>query len=236
MARSHGRRTARIVFAWLATPNYAAPHPLSLPSELHDDSACNSAYPFCSSLLAHVAVGFCRAAKPTRSAREGLSIRGFTNVLSPGIDQLAAELRNRNVSTTVANHVFYPALANEALQDCKSGRVSSIVLVGHSVGASAAIAMAETLQKSGVQVALIVTFDPVLKTSVPTNVHQLKNFYVSNGVGRPVELVEHFRGRMKNVDLKSNSELGHISVTTFPPIQRQILSDILAARVPCNRV
>jgi len=144
MARSHGRRTARIVFAWLATPNYAAPHPLSLPSELHDDSACNSAYPFCSSLLAHVAVGFCRAAKPTRSAREGLSIRGFTNVLSPGIDQLAAELRNRNVSTTVANHVFYPALANEALQDCKSGRVSSIVLVGHSFGASAAIAMPET--------------------------------------------------------------------------------------------
>jgi hypothetical protein len=106
-------------------------------------------------------------------------IRGFTNVLSPGIDQLAAGLRKRNVSTVVANHAFYPALAKEALQDCKSGRVSSIVLVGHSFGASAAIAIAETLQKSGVQVALIVTFDPVLKTSVPANVHQVENFYVS---------------------------------------------------------
>jgi hypothetical protein len=91
------------------------------------------------------------------------------------------------------------------------------------------------LRKSGVQVALIVTFDPVLKTSVPANVHQLENFYVSSGVGRPVELGEHFRGHLKNVDLKSNSELGHISVTTFPSVQRQVLSDILAARVPCHR-
>jgi predicted esterase len=162
-------------------------------------------------------------------------MRGFTNVLSPGIDQLAAGLRDRNVSTIVANHAFYPEVAKEALQDCKSGRVSSIVLVGHSFGASAAIAIAETLRKSGVQVALIVTFDPVLKTSVPANVHQLENFYVSSGVGRPVELGEHFRGHLKNVDLKSNSELGHISVTTFPSVQRQVLSDILAARVPCHR-
>src|SRR4051794_41017417 len=104
-------------------------------------------------------------------------LRGFTNVLSPGIDQLAEELRKTNIiSTTIANHAFSAALAQEALQDCKRGRVNSIVLVGHSFGASAALSMAESLKESGIQVALIVTFDPVTKGSVPANVHMLENF------------------------------------------------------------
>lgn len=178
------------------------------------------------------------AEPPPRSAahEKVYMMRGFTNVLSPGIDQLAAELSKRNVATTVVNHAFYPALAKEALEDCKSGRVRSVVLVGHSFGASAAIAMAETLQRSGVQISLIVTFDPVLKTAVPANVRQLENFYLSNGVGRPVDTGDHFRGNLKNVDMRSNAELGHISVTTFPAIQKQVLEDILAARTPCGRV
>jgi hypothetical protein len=61
-------------------------------------------------------------------------LRGLTNVLSPGIDQLADELPKRNISATVANHLFSDSLATEAIQDCKSGRVGSIVLVGHSLG------------------------------------------------------------------------------------------------------
>jgi pimeloyl-ACP methyl ester carboxylesterase len=163
-------------------------------------------------------------------------LRGFTNVLSPGIDQLASELRRRNISTTIANHAFSAALAQEALQDCKSGRVNSIVLVGHSFGASAALSMAESLKDSGIQVALIVTFDPVTKNSVPANVHRLENFYVSDGVGQPVQQGPRFRGALKNIEFKNNAELGHISVTTFPSIQKQVLRDILAANIRCNRV
>lgn len=163
-------------------------------------------------------------------------LRGFTNVLSPGIDQLAEELRKRNISTTIANHAFSSALATEALQDCKSGRVNSIILVGHSFGASAALSMAETLGQAGIQVALIVTFDPVIRGTVPANVHLLENFYLSDGVGKPVQQGEHFRGSLKNVDLKSNAELGHVSVTTFPSIHKQILGDVLAANSPCLRL
>ena len=65
-------------------------------------------------------------------------LRGLTNVLSPGIDQLADELRKRDISATVANHLFWNSLANEALRDCRSDPETSIVLVGHSLGASAA--------------------------------------------------------------------------------------------------
>jgi len=161
-------------------------------------------------------------------------LRGLTNVLSPGIDQLADELPKRNISATVANHLFSNYLATEAIQDCKSGRVSSIVLVGHSLGASAAVSMAEQLQQAGLHVALMVTFDPVVRTTVPDNVHLLRNFYFSNGVGTVVQRGEHFHGLLQNVDLKSNAELGHVSVTTSPSIQKQVMKDIMAANTRCR--
>lgn len=44
---------------------------------------------------------------------------------------------------------------------------------------------------------------------------------------------EHFRGSLKNVDLKSNAELGHVPVTTIPSIHKPILRDVLAANNPC---
>jgi pimeloyl-ACP methyl ester carboxylesterase len=155
-------------------------------------------------------------------------LRGLTNVLSPGIDQLANDLHDRNISATVSNHLFWNSLAAEAIQDCRSGRVDSIVLVGHSLGASAAVSMAEQLQQAGIRVALIVTFDPVIKASVPSNVHLLENFYLSSGLGVPVQRGEKFHGLLRNVDL-GHTELGHLSVTTSASIQKQVMNDIIAA-------
>ena len=161
-------------------------------------------------------------------------LRGLTNVLSPGIDQLADELRKRDISATVANHLFWNSLANEALRDCRSDPETSIVLVGHSLGASAAVNMAEQLQLAGFHVALMVTFDPVVRTTVPDNVHLLKNFYISNGLGTAVLPAEHFHGLLRNVDLKSNADLGHVSLTTSPSIQKQVMSDIIGANTRCR--
>jgi pimeloyl-ACP methyl ester carboxylesterase len=160
-------------------------------------------------------------------------LRGLTNVLSPGIDQLADELPKRGIDATVTNHAFSDSLAEEAIQDCKSGRVSSIVLVGHSLGARAAVSMAEQLQKAGLRVALIITIDPVVKSVVPNNVHLLKNFYLSSGVGTTVERDGRFRGMLQNVDM-GRTEFGHVSLTTAPSVQKQIMRDILAANSSCR--
>ena len=182
-----------------------------------------------------VAVSSATFAEPIPGANKKVYLlRGLTNVLSPGIDQLAGELPKRNISATVANHLFWNSLATEAIQDCKSGRVGSIILVGHSLGASAAVSMAEQLQQAGLHVALMVTFDPVVRTTVPDNVHLLRNFYISNGVGTAVRRGEHFHGLLQNVDLKSNAELGHVSVTTSPSIQKQVMKDIMAANTRCR--
>jgi hypothetical protein len=161
-------------------------------------------------------------------------LRGFTNVLSPGIDQLAQELKDRNIETEVANHAFAIPLASEAIEDCKSGRVGTVVLIGHSFGATGALMMADRMQKAGLHVALIVTLDPVIKGAVPANVHRLENFYLSNGVGTIMQPGENFHGAISNVDLKSNPELGHVSVTTLPSMQKQVIHDVMTANTRCG--
>jgi hypothetical protein len=153
-------------------------------------------------------------------------LRGLTNVLSPGIDQLNEELHRRNVDVTIANHAFSDSLASEAIEGCKSGRLSSIVLVGHSLGASAAASMAEQLQKAGLHVALIVTIDPVTKIVVPSNVRLLRNYFL-------VERSGQFHGTLQNVDM-GKSEYGHVSLTTAPVVQNQAMRDILAANSSCR--
>ena len=112
--------------------------------------------------------------------------------------------------------------------------MNSIVLVGHSLGASAAVSMAEQLQKVGLRVALIVTLDPVVKTVVPKNVHVLRNFYLSNGLGTTVERDRQFHGVLRNVDMGRDPQLGHLSLTTAPSIHKQIMRDILTANSSCR--
>ena len=161
-------------------------------------------------------------------------LRGFTNVLSPGIDQLAQELKDKNVETEVANHMFALSLAKEAIDDCKSGRVGRIVLIGHSFGATGALMMADRMREAGQRVALIVTLDPVIKGTVPGNVQRLENFYLSNGVGTTMQPGQNFHGALSNVDLKSNPDLGHVSVTTLPSMQKQVIHDVLSANARCE--
>jgi pimeloyl-ACP methyl ester carboxylesterase len=160
-------------------------------------------------------------------------LRGLTNVLSPGIDQLNEELQRRGVDVTIANHAFSEALAREAIEDCKSGKIGSIVLVGHSLGASAAVSMAEQLRQAGLHVALVVTMDPVMKLVVPDNVHLVRNYYLSSGVGVAAERSGHFHGTLQNVDM-GKSDYGHVSLTTAPAVQNQAMHDILAANSSCR--
>ena len=160
-------------------------------------------------------------------------LRGLTNVLSPGIDQLNEELQHRGVDVTIANHAFSDSLAHEAIEDCRSGKISSIVLVGHSLGASAAVSMAEQLREVGLHVALIVTIDPVTKLVVPNNVRVERNYYLSSGVGVAVERSGRFHGTLQNVDM-GKTEYGHVSLTTAPMVQNQAMHDILAANSSCR--
>jgi hypothetical protein len=173
------------------------------------------------------------ASAATAAHKKVYLLRGLTNVLSPGIDHLNEELQRRNVDVTIANHAFSDSLASEAIEGCKSGRFASVVLVGQSLGASAAVSMAEQLQRAGLHVALIVTIDPVTKIVVPNNVRLIRNYFLSSGVGTVVERSGHFHGTLQNVDM-GKTEYGHVSLTNAPVIQNQAMRDILSANSSCR--
>jgi len=62
-------------------------------------------------------------------------LRGFANVFSLGMDQIATKLEHQGIDTTVTNYVSWPTLAEEAAAEYKSGRVRTIILVDERVAA-----------------------------------------------------------------------------------------------------
>jgi pimeloyl-ACP methyl ester carboxylesterase len=156
-------------------------------------------------------------------------LRGFMNVFSLGMDQLAAELRQRGVEAVVGNHTLSDGYASEAAADCKAGRINSIAIVGHSLGAGAGVEMADELGQAGVRVGLLVTVDPVNRTSAPANVRTLENFYVSGGVGQTVARSSGFRGSLQNIDMRAEPGEGHVALANSARMHRAVLGLVRAA-------
>jgi hypothetical protein len=153
-------------------------------------------------------------------------LRGIFNV-SVGLDVLADKLRQTGIAATVYGHDEAGAVTAAALAQYQSG-ARAIILVGHSLGAGAALSVARQLGNSGVPVALVVLLDPVSSATVPSNVGRAVNFYVSGGLGTPVQAEAGFRGNLANMDFKS-AGMDHMSIQAADPIPRQIIGLIRAA-------
>src|SRR5215472_9334272 len=162
-------------------------------------------------------------------------IRGFANVFSPGIDLLASELQKRGIAVETSNHLSWGSTASEAIAECKSGRISSIVLVGHSLGGAAVVDVARRLQEAGLRVALMVTLDPVSAGQAPGNVRKLENYYLATGIGSSIKTDNGFRGQVQNVDVSKRPGVDHVAMTTMPDLHRRIIADIAASSgIPCR--
>lgn len=162
-------------------------------------------------------------------------IRGFANVFSPGIDLLASELQKRGVPVEVSNHLSWSSTASEAIEECRSGRIGSIVLVGHSLGGAAAVDVAKRLQEQGMRVALMVTLDPVAAGQAPGNVRRLENYYLSSGIGSSIKTDNGFHGQLQNVDVSKRPGIDHVAMTTMPDIHKHIIAHIAASSgIPCR--
>jgi pimeloyl-ACP methyl ester carboxylesterase len=100
---------------------------------------------------------------------------------SPGLSEFGSRMAQRGIPTTVRNYGDWPALAQEAIQQYKDGRLRSIMIVGHSLGGGAAVEMAAELGQAGVPVQLVVTLDPVGGSQVSSNVRRSVNFRPTGG-------------------------------------------------------
>src|SRR4051794_434774 len=174
-------------------------------------------------LLLHV--GSAGAAAPASGAHVYL-LRGGLNIFSLGLDEIAAKLRAQGIPVTGANFVSWSSLAEEAAAEYRSGRVRTIVLVGHSSGATALPDMVARLDQLGVPVKLAIGLDSVFRTKLAGRAERYINFYIASGAGEPVMRTKDFRGALENVDVQSVPGVGHISIDKNQIIQQKVITAI----------
>src|SRR5713101_6507500 len=152
-------------------------------------------------------------------------LRGVLNIFSLGLDDIAAKLERQGIPVTIANFVSWSSLADEAAAEYRSGRVRTIILVGHSSGATALPDMVARLDQLGAPVKLAIGLDSVFRTSLTGRVGRYINFYVANGAGTPVAKTTQFRGELENVDV-GKIGMGHLTIDKSQIMQQRVISAI----------
>lgn len=153
-------------------------------------------------------------------------LRGVLNIFSLGLDDIAAKLEAQGIPATVSNFVFWSSLADEAAAAYKSGRLKTIILVGHSSGATALPDMIARLASQGVPVKLAIGLDSVFKTRLSGAAERYINFYIANGAGEPVTRTQDFKGRLENVDVQAVPGVGHVTIEKSLIMQQKVISAI----------
>jgi hypothetical protein len=168
-------------------------------------------------------------AAPSASAASSAHVyllRGVLNIFSFGLDDIAEKLRAQGIQVTVANFVSWSSLANEAAAEYGSGRIKTVVLVGHSSGATALPDMVARLNDLGTPVKLAIGLDSVFRTSLNGRVGKYINFYIANGAGMPVAKGTRFQGSLENVDVESVPGVGHITIEKNQIMQQKVISAV----------
>jgi hypothetical protein len=152
-------------------------------------------------------------------------LRGVLNIFSLGLDDIAAKLRQQGINATVANYLSWDSLAEEAAAEYRSGRTRTIVLVGHSSGATVLPNMAARLDQLGAPATLAIGLDSVFRTAIAGHVGRYLNFYVADGNGTRVEKSRDFHGALENVDVGSTG-VGHLTIDKDVAMQQRVISAI----------
>lgn len=134
--------------------------------------------------LAVAAVTIAACAAISSGARAGgshLYVMLGLGGMSPGLSDFGDRIGHRGIPTTVGSYTEWAEFAQQAIHDYKSGRVSTIMIVGHSLGGGAARAMAAELAEAHVPVKLLVTLDPVGEMETSSNVRRSVNILPGDG-------------------------------------------------------
>ena len=90
--------------------------------------------------------------------------------MSPGLREFGAAMKERGIPTSVGSYTEWETLTGEATREYASGH--PLIIVGHSAGGAAAMAMAAKLGDDGIPVRLLVTLAPWTELKVSSNVIQ----------------------------------------------------------------
>jgi hypothetical protein len=152
-------------------------------------------------------------------------LRGFLNIFSLGMDDIARKLQANGIPATVMNHADADFIASRILTAYNAGDHGPIVLIGHSLGADAIVEVAGALARYNIPVALLVLFDGTEAHQIPGNVasaiNYTKHFMITPQFGS--------HGSISNVDLSGDGAIDHLSIDTAPALQTQTLNYVLQA-------
>src|SRR5579864_5882943 len=164
-------------------------------------------------------------AQPANGAKVYM-LRGVLNIFSLGLDSIATKLQAQGIPVDVSNYLAWSAVADEAAADYRSGRVKTIILVGHSSGATVLPDMVERLTQLGAPVKLAIGLDSVFRTSLTGRVGRYVNYYIGNGNGEPVKPTRGLHGTLENVNVQNVPGVGHITIEKSEIMQRRVIGDI----------
>jgi Alpha/beta hydrolase family len=152
-------------------------------------------------------------------------LRGFMNIFSLGLDDLAERIRADGIPATVTNHADADALVRKIVADYQAGDRGPVILIGHSFGADAVIGMAQALYRYNIPVALVVLFDGNGPYQVPGNVARAVNFTQRFNLTAGAD----FHGALSNVDLSNDKSVNHFTIDKSRDLQANVLNYVLLA-------
>lgn len=155
-------------------------------------------------------------------------LRGFGDVFSRGLDELGTKLGERGVDVRVIGHGAWEAAASTIMANQKRYGRKPVVLIGHSLGANAAILMAERLRAQNVEVQYLVTFAATAPEPVPGNVEKVANYYfATHGWGEKVIGRADFHGALENNDYSQAQNIGHFNIEKQADIHQDVIRNVL---------
>jgi hypothetical protein len=220
------RITSFVVGAWLLIAplvGSAATAPRLVPSDFVAIARSSPRYVQNTAVPLHPSTA--RQSPQAQGPEKVYLLRGFLNVFSLGMDDLAAKLQADGISATVMNHAEADLVTSRIVTSYNGGDRGPIVLIGHSLGADAVVEVADGLARYNIPVALLVLFDGTEPHQIPANVatavNYTKHFMIASATGSS--------GIVSNVDLSGDASVDHLSIDTVPSLQAQTLDYILQA-------
>ncbi|WP_210255258.1 hypothetical protein [Ancylobacter pratisalsi] len=171
-------------------------------------------------------------AKSNANAPRVYLLRGLANIFSLGMDDLTEKLKARGINASVHSYVDWKTLADQAIEEAKAGkrRPSPVIIIGHSLGADAAVYMGNKVSAAGVPVPLVVTFDPVTPTVASDKIRKVVNYYQAGGSGKPVS-----GPRVENIDLTGAGSLSHFTIDKAADLHAKVIAMIQKPSRPVAR-
>ncbi len=205
-----------------AGPAAAAEVPIPVMRPPHDASA---AAPPAKAVLPPASNG----AVQTYGYGRIILLRGLMNVFSRGLDAMQVEMKQRGLPVELYNHTSWTEVAQKLADDYKANKnTAPIIIIGHSLGADAALVMTTWLTDRGVPVRLVVTLDGVGQVAtLVSGSTEVINYYKPHQFGQEVLSTHGFKGTITNIDLSDHPEIGHLNIDKNPDIHNEIIAKVL---------